>query len=73
MIPQDKIDAMIAKFEKVEAAMSSATKGDEIVKLSKEHGELKPVADKARELSSIRRQLEELEELLLILFGPRSS
>ena len=63
MIPQSKIDALIAKFEKVEAAMSSATKGEEIVKLSKEHGELKPVADKARELSDIRKQLVELEEL----------
>lgn len=63
MIPQSKIDALIAKFEKVEAAMSSATKGDEIVKLSKEHGELKPVADKARELSELRKQLVELEEL----------
>ena len=63
MIPPDKLDALIARFEKVEAAMSSATKGEEIVRLSKEHGELKPVADKARALSSIRRQQEELEEL----------
>jgi len=63
LIPQDKIDALIAKFEKVEALMSSATKGEEIVRLSKEHGELKPVADKARELSSIRRQMIELEDL----------
>ena len=63
MIPQSKIDALIAKFEKVEAAMSSATKGEEIVRLSKEHGELKPVAEKARELASLRRQLVELEEL----------
>ncbi len=63
MIPQDKIDALIAKFEKVEAAMSSATKGEEIVKLSKEHGELKLVAEKARELSSLRRQIVELEVL----------
>ncbi len=63
MIPQDKIDALIAKFEKVEAAMSSATKGEEIVKLSKEHGELRPVAEQARALTSLRRQLVELEEL----------
>jgi peptide chain release factor 1 len=63
LIPQDKLDALIAKFEKVEAAMSSATKGEEIVRLSKEHGELKPVADKARELSALRRQLVELGEL----------
>ncbi len=63
MIPQDKLDAIIAKFEKVEAAMSSATRGEEIVKLSKEHGELKPVAEQARKLASIRRQIFELEEL----------
>ncbi|MCB2112781.1 MAG: peptide chain release factor 1 [Parvularculaceae bacterium] len=63
MISQSKIDALIARFEKVEAAMSSVTNGDEIVRLSKEHGELKPVADKARELSGLRRQLVELEEL----------
>ncbi len=63
MIPQDKIDALIAKFEKVEALMSSATKGEEIVRLSKEHGELKPVAEQARSLSAIRRQIVELAEL----------
>jgi peptide chain release factor 1 len=63
LIPQDKLDALIAKFEKLEAAMSAATKGDEIVRLSKEHGEMKPVADKAREIASIRRQIGELEEL----------
>ncbi len=63
MIPQDKLDALIAKFDKVEALMSSATKGEEIVKLSKEHGELKPVAEQARALASIRRQMIELEEL----------
>jgi peptide chain release factor 1 len=63
LIQQDKLDALIAKFEKVEAAMSSVTKGEDIVRLSKEHGELKPVADKARELASIRQQMIELEEL----------
>jgi len=62
LIPQDKLDALIAKFEKVEAAMSSATKGDEIVRLSKEHGELKPIADKAREFGAVRRQILELED-----------
>ncbi len=63
MIPPDKIAALIAKFDKVEALMSSATKGEEIVRLSKEHGELKPVAEKARALSSLRRQLVDLEEM----------
>ncbi len=63
MIPQDKIDALIAKFDKVEALMSSATKGEDIVRLSKEHGELKLVAEQARALTSIRRQMIDLEDM----------
>ena len=63
MIPQEKMDALIARFDKIEAAMSSVTTGEDFVRLSKEHGELRPVAEKARELALIRRQLGELEEL----------
>lgn len=63
MIPQAKIDALVDKFEKIEAEMSSATDTDIIIRLSKEHGELKDVVEKARALSSMRKQLEELKEL----------
>ncbi len=63
MIPQDKIEALIDRFEKIEAEMSSATVTDDIIRLSKEHGELKDVVEKARELSSARKQIKELAEL----------
>ena len=63
MIPQEKLDALIKKFDKIELSMSSATKSDEIVRLAKEHGELKTLVEKARELSSARKQLAELKEL----------
>ncbi|PQA86487.1 peptide chain release factor 1 [Hyphococcus luteus] len=63
MIPQEKLDALIAKFEKLETAMSTASEADEIVRLSKEHGELKEVVEKARALTSIRTQIAELKEL----------
>jgi peptide chain release factor 1 len=63
VIPQEKLDALVARFEKVESAMSTASSSDEIVKLSKEHGELKEIVEKARALSSIREQLVELREL----------
>ncbi len=63
MIPQEKLDALISKFEKLETAMSTATKADEIVRLSKEHGEMKDVVELARNLSSVRRQIDELKEL----------
>jgi peptide chain release factor 1 len=63
VIPQEKLDALIRKFASIEASMSTASKVEEIVRLSKEHGELKPVVEKARELSSVRKQLAELKEL----------
>ena len=63
MIPQSKIDALIDRFEKVEAQMSSVTDSDEIIRLSKEHGELKEIVEKARELQSARKQLVDLNEL----------
>ena len=63
MIPQEKIDALIARFDKVEAEMSSATESDHIIRLSKEHGELKEVVEKARELTAARGQIDDLNEL----------
>ncbi|MAW82189.1 MAG: peptide chain release factor 1 [Parvularcula sp.] len=63
MIPQEKLNALIAKFEKIEAAMATAAGAEEIVRLSKEHGELKDVVEKARELTSVRTQIVELKEL----------
>ena len=62
-IPQSKLDALIAKFDSLEKAMTAETRADEIVRLSKEHGELRPIAEKARELNSVRTQIEELKEL----------
>ena len=44
--------------------MSSTSNSEEIVKLSKEHGELRRVVEKARELASIRKQIKELGELM---------
>ena len=52
MIPQEKIDALLDRFEKIEAEMSSAAATEDIIRLSKEHGELKDVVEKARELYS---------------------
>ena len=63
MIPQEKLDALIARFDVVETAMSTATDSEEIIKLSKEHGELKPVVEKAKALSEARQQIGDLEEL----------
>ncbi len=44
--------------------MGAASDADEIVALSKEHAELKPVVDKARELRSARSELEEAAAMM---------
>jgi len=64
LIPQEKLDAIRARLATVEERMSSATDGDEIVRLSKEHAELKPVADLAASLSAARDDLEAAHEML---------
>jgi peptide chain release factor 1 len=48
----------------VEARMSAAADGAEIVRLSKEHAELKPVADAVQILARARAEAPELEEML---------
>ena len=63
-IPQSRIDQVVDRFEQVEARMGAATDPSEIVALSKEHAELKPVADKARELAAARTGLTEAEAMM---------
>lgn len=64
MIPQEKIAALIDKFEEIEARMSSGSAAGDIVALSREHGELRPLIEKARMLDDARKQLRDLEELV---------
>jgi peptide chain release factor 1 len=62
-LPQAKLNSVIDRFHEVEARMSAASDGQEIVRLSKEHAELKPVADAAGALARAREELEELQAM----------
>ena len=64
VVSAERLTQVIEKFEQTEARMSVATDADEIVKLSKDHAELKRVADAARELMDARAGLEEAEAIL---------
>ena len=63
-IPQSRLEQVIERFEEVEARMGATTDGDEIVALSREHAELKPVVDAARDLLAMRGGLAEAEALM---------
>jgi len=62
-LPQARLDQVLDRFREIEARMGAATDGAEIVRLSKEHAELKPVADAVQALERARGELPELEEM----------
>lgn len=62
-IPQSRLEQVIERFEEVEARMGATTETDEIVALSKEHAELKPVVEKARELTEAWQGIKEAETM----------
>jgi peptide chain release factor 1 len=62
-LPQARLEQVLDRFHEIESRMSAATDGAEIVRLSKEHAELKPVADAAEALARVRRERADLEEM----------
>ncbi|MEO6338887.1 MAG: peptide chain release factor 1 [Caulobacteraceae bacterium] len=62
-LPQAKLQSVLERFAEVEARMGAAKAGPEIVRLGKEHAELRPVADAVKALADARRERDELEEM----------
>jgi peptide chain release factor 1 len=60
-LPQARLDQVLDRFHQVEARMGAATDGQEIVRLSKEHSEMKPVADAVMALARARAEMADLE------------
>jgi peptide chain release factor 1 len=63
-LPQARLDQVLDRYREVEARMGAAADGAEIVRLSKEHAELRPVAEAVQSLERARGELPELEEML---------
>jgi len=62
-LPQSRLDQVLDRFREVEARMGAATDGQEIVRLSKEHAELRPVAEAVEALARVRAEVPGLEEM----------
>ena len=63
MIPASKLERLLDRFSAIESEMASGASGAAFVKLSREHAELGPVIETAREYRSAQTQLEEAEAL----------
>jgi peptide chain release factor 1 len=64
MIPAAKLERLLDRFSAIESEMASGASGAAFVKLSREHAELGPVIETAREYRSAQTQLEETESLI---------
>ena len=62
-LPQAKLDSVLERFREVEARMGAAVDGGEIVRLAKEHAEIRPVAEAVQRLARSRDEARELEEM----------
>jgi peptide chain release factor 1 len=62
-LPKAKLDQVLDRFHQVEARMGASADGAEIVRLSKEHAELKPVAEAVLALVRARGEAPELEAM----------
>ncbi|HEX2559519.1 peptide chain release factor 1 [Phenylobacterium sp.] len=62
-LPQARLDQVLDRFREIEARMGAAADGAEIVRLSKEHAELRPVAEAVEALARVRAEAPELEEM----------
>jgi peptide chain release factor 1 len=62
-LPQARLDQVLDRFHEIEARMGAASDGAEIVRLSKEHAELRPVAEAVESLTRARNEAPELEQM----------
>ena len=63
-LPKARLDQVLARFQEVEARMSAASDGAEVVRLGKEYAEIKPVAEFAERLAKVQAQRAELEAMV---------
>ncbi len=63
-LPQAKLEAVLDRYREIEARMGAAADGAEIVRLSKEHAELRPVAEAVETLARARAEAPDLQEMI---------
>src|SRR4051812_2219796 len=63
MLPEQKLDALLARHAEVAAALSGQHNFDSYVKLSREFSELEPVIESIRAYRAASRELADLEAL----------
>ncbi|MGB7836136.1 MAG: PCRF domain-containing protein, partial [Xanthobacteraceae bacterium] len=64
MLPEAKLDALLARHAAIEAELSRALAPEAYVKLSREFAELNPVADRVKAYRGVAAELTDLDNLI---------
>ena len=64
MLPIDRLDQIVSRFQFLEAKLNEDLSGADIAKISREYAELRPVVDEINEYKTLLSALEEAEELI---------
>jgi len=66
VIPQDKIDQLVARHQSLESQMANpeGLASDDFARISREYAELTPIVEGLRQLEDLRKEAEGLEEIL---------
>src|SRR5882672_4477787 len=64
MLPETKLDALLARHAAIEAELAGQLSPDNYVRLSREFAELGPVADKVKAYRSVAAELADLNGLI---------
>jgi peptide chain release factor 1 len=63
MLPQQKLDALLARHSLVESELASGLATDALIKLSREHAELSPVVEAIKTYRGIEKDIADLEAM----------
>ena len=66
MIPEERLQSVIARFEAVQSEMNADIPRERFVQLSKEYAELTPVAEAIGRLTAAKREYADAEQLLRV-------
>jgi peptide chain release factor 1 len=67
MIPQERLEQILQRFQYLEAAMAEGVSGADIAALARKYSEIKPVAE---QIAAYRQLLSDLEEAEIMLSDP---
>ena len=63
-LPRDRLNAMLKRFEMLEAAMAEGGDGDNYAQMAMDYAELEPLVAKTRELESVSAERRALQQML---------